>query len=111
MRRRRGLLPFEQLLPHLDLIARPCSGRPENRLQLLLGRRRPRDAEAPLGAIDAEGAPRWPRPVDEEVDHLISGLDRSLVRLGRDELEQRLAELVETRAGRRRDPENAENPG
>ena len=55
-RRRRGLLPLEHLLPQLDLVARPRARGAEDRLELVLGRRRARDAEAALGAEDAECA-------------------------------------------------------
>src|SRR4029077_8102913 len=75
-RRRALLLPFELLLPHLDLVARTGSGRTENRLELVLRRRRTRDTEAAVRAVDAKRPPRRPRPVDEEVHHLSGGFGR-----------------------------------
>ena len=93
----KAVFPLEQLLPQLDFVARPGAGRLEDRFELLFRGRLTDDAEAALGAVDAEGAACRLRPVDEEVHHLVRRFDR-LFRLWRDELEQRAAQLVEARA-------------
>src|SRR3954471_17184604 len=105
----RPLVPLEQVLPQLDFVARPCAGRLEDHFELFFRGRLTDDAEAALGAVDAEGAACRARAVDEKVDHLVRSFDR-LFDLWRGVLKEGAAQLVEARAGRGGDSEDAEDP-
>src|SRR5262249_29012746 len=114
MLRRRGRpsrLPLERLVAELDLVALASARRPENCLELVRRRRRPRDAESALSPEHAIRATRRLRAVDEKVDELVLATRRrgrgALVR--RDKLEQRPLQLLDPRAGRGGDAEHAQD--
>ena len=104
------LLPLERLLADLDLVALARACRSEHGLELLALGRVADDPEAAVGAIDpVRAARRRLRAVLEELRQLGRVLGARL-RRGRAEPEERELELVDPRAGRAGDREDADDP-
>ena len=83
----------------LDLVAGPRAGLAQGRVQLLLARRAADDAEAAVGAEDAERAPRIGLgPVDEELGEAVRPFLGG--RRRRAELEQAAPEALDAFARR-----------
>src|ERR671925_639906 len=96
-----GSRKLEDLAFELDLVPRLRAGVSQRLLELLLRGRSARDAEAAVGAQDAEAPPRIrPRPVDEEARQAFVVDRRRLGRRG--ELEERAAEAFDSLSGHRR---------
>src|SRR5947207_4547440 len=101
-----GSPELERLAGDLDLVSRPCAGLTESSVQLVLAGRAAYDAEAAVGAKDAERS-AWIRlrAVDEKLGEAFGSLLRR--RRGRAELEQAAPEALDAcacRAGQRAHP-------